>query len=647
MLFRAPGSAVKRSKIRSFLLLVGPLGLLLQGGGLAGCAPDTARLDAPSILLVTLDTTRADRIGAYGYAGAHTPTLDRLASEGVLFEQAIAPTPLTLPSHASLLTGVDPQTHGVRSNSLFALGPEARTLAEVLAERGLRTGAFVGSDVLGARFGLDQGFDTYDAPRGSVAAGSAGLERSAREVVDSASRWLESVGPDERFFLWVHFFDPHREWVAPEPWSARLGDPYDAEIAFADAELSRLLGEIARREQGSDLVVAVTADHGESLGEHGEWTHGVFLYQSTQRVPLILTGSRVRAAGARVKAPVSILDLVPTLLGLADVPLEAMPELRTTSLLVPDGTPRAPNAERAIHLESFGPYYSYRWRALRALLWRGHKLVEGAGVELYDLEADPAESHDLAAADEARVVEMRGLLQAHADRQRPAGWTQRREPESEERARLEALGYIAGEHGDDPLDPALPDARERIGDLSLLSDAASKLDRYAALRRRPAATGEEARRARTQEERRLLLGARDVLARALARSPRSPYLVAQLGSVKTLLGDYEAAIPLLEEALRAQPVDASLHFDLAVALEGAGRGEEAVRHAERAVALAPDQAHYHQGLVEIQRRVGRSRSARASLERLATALGGRIAETPELRSWIERLRTELSEDRES
>jgi arylsulfatase A-like enzyme len=638
---------VKPSTIRSLILLVGPPGLLLLAGGLAACAPDAARDGSPSLLLVTLDTTRADRIGAYGYAGAHTPTLDRLAREGVLFERAIAPTPLTLPSHASLLTGVDPQTHGVRSNALFALAPDARTLAEVLAERGLRTAAFVGSDVLGARFGLDQGFETYDAPRGGVAAGSAGLERSAREVVDSASRWLDSLGPEERFFLWVHFFDPHREWIAPEPWAGRLGDPYDAEIAFADAQLSRLLGEIGRRGLGGDLVVAVTADHGESLGEHGEWTHGVFLYQSTQHVPLILTGSRVRAAGARVQAAVPNLDLAPTLLTLAGVPLEAMPALRARSLLAADGTLDEPSAGRAIHLESFGPYYAYRWRALRALLWRGHKLVEGVRLELYDLEADPEESRDLAAIDEARVLEMRGLLQAHADRPRPSGWTRRREPESAERAQLEALGYVAGAHGDDPLDDSLPDPRARIGDLSLMSDAGAKLDRYARLRRMPVPAGSEARRTRAQEERRLLLGARHDLARARERSPRSPYLAAQLGSLETLLGNFASAIPLLEEALRAQPNDASLHFDLAIALEGAGRREEAVRRAERAVALAPDRAHYHQGLVEIERRAGRPGRARASLERLETALGREIAETPELRRWIERLRTELPEDRES
>jgi len=264
-------------------------------------APEASR---PSLLLVTLDTTRADRVGARRDGRPVTPSIDALAKDGVVFERALAAAPVTLPSHATILTGVYPCAHGVRDNGVFRLGPEARLVSEALSERGWRSGAFVGAYVLDARFGLDQGFEVY------TASGTAGIgnviyaERPAHRVVDDAIAWLGSLPPDAPFFAWVHLFDPHAPFAPPKAWRARFEDPYDGEIAFADDQVGRLVSWIRRRDPARELVVVVTADHGEGLGAHGEASHGTFLYQDTMHVPLVISGAGV-ARGVRSSAPVA------------------------------------------------------------------------------------------------------------------------------------------------------------------------------------------------------------------------------------------------------------------------------------------------------------------------------------------------------
>ncbi|HZO10231.1 MAG TPA: sulfatase, partial [Myxococcota bacterium] len=233
------------------------------------------------VLFVTWDTTRADHVGAYGGA-ARTPRFDELAKRGVLYEHAEACAPITLPSHASMLTGVLPREHGARDNAIFQLAGAARLLPEALKEQGFKTGAFVAAYVLDPKFGLAQGFDVYDAPDASAASQSwSVVERPAGAVADAAIRWIDALRPDDRFFLWVHFYDPH-EPLAPADEHARAGvSPYDLEIERCDRELGRLLDHLRGRGLDRGLITAVTADHGESLGEHGERTHGVFLYEST------------------------------------------------------------------------------------------------------------------------------------------------------------------------------------------------------------------------------------------------------------------------------------------------------------------------------------------------------------------------------
>ncbi|MFP3940102.1 MAG: sulfatase, partial [Thermoanaerobaculia bacterium] len=247
-----------------------------------------------NLLLVTLDTTRADHLGAYGDAGAETPNLDRLAAGGLRFTDAVTPVPMTLPAHATLLTGLDPPGHGVRINGRFVLGQEHETLAEALRRAGYETAAFVSSFVLDRRFGLAQGFDRYDARLETTraAAFAPQTERSAEAVTDAAVEWLEgrraAGGEGRPVFLWVHYFDPHDPYEPPEPFASRFADrPYAGEIAYVDRELGRLLASLERTGLAGRTVVVATADHGESLGEHGERYHSRTLYEGAVRVPLI------------------------------------------------------------------------------------------------------------------------------------------------------------------------------------------------------------------------------------------------------------------------------------------------------------------------------------------------------------------------
>ncbi|HET9316578.1 MAG TPA: sulfatase, partial [Vicinamibacteria bacterium] len=360
-----------------------------------------ARAPRPlSVVLLTLDTTRADRLGCYGHPGGASPNLDALARRGVLFRQAYAHVPLTCPSHASLLTGRLPTGHGVRDNGGYVLAPGLPTLAERFAAAGHRTGAFVSAFVLDRRFGLARGFATYhDAvPAGSAADQGDPSHRAVRaeETIDRALRWLEQ-DPGRPFFLWVHLFDPHHPYEAPEPYRSRFGaDPYLGEIAYTDAQVGRLLEAAGRRR----ALVAVMGDHGEGLGDHEEITHGYFVYSNTQRVPLLLALPGVLPEGASVDGVVRGVDLAPTLLDLAGLP--GLPEPDGVSLRAHVAGRRGDDAGPA-YVESYHP--RFWWGAQEVLGVRSGRwlFVEAPRPELYDVAADPAEKTNLAASHPAEM----------------------------------------------------------------------------------------------------------------------------------------------------------------------------------------------------------------------------------------------------
>jgi arylsulfatase A-like enzyme/Flp pilus assembly protein TadD len=346
--------------------------------------------DRPDILLVTIDTLRADRLGCYGAKTVETPAIDTLARRGLLFERAFAHTPLTLPSHTSILLGLTPNAHGIHDNANFIVREGFTTLAEWLKKLGYATGAFVGAFPLDSRFGLTRGFDVYDDNYGSQGPmDPTFVERPAAEVVRLATEWLKSA--PRPWFCWVHCFDPHQPYNPPEPFRTRYPDrPYDGEIAYVDSALAPLLEALERGGGKAGTIVILTADHGESLGEHGEATHGYFAYNATLRVPLVIAAPGLQPA--RVDRPASHVDIFPTICRLLGEKELAGLHGRA---LIPVRSGRQP-APAPVYFESLAAHYNRGWAPLRGFIEGGLKFIESPIPELYDLAADPAESDNLA-----------------------------------------------------------------------------------------------------------------------------------------------------------------------------------------------------------------------------------------------------------
>jgi arylsulfatase A-like enzyme len=412
--------------------------------GAVGVSSSRSR-PAPNILLITLDTTRADHLGAYGFQSIATPNIDRLAREGVLFEQTSAAAPLTLPAHASLFTGRFPFGHGVRDNAGFVLDPHETTVAEILQQHGYHTAAFVGSYVLAAGRGLNQGFDTYGDEFNSRDHGDigGGVRRPANEVTAEALAWLAQADSSP-FFAWVHFYDAHGPYDPPEPYrSAYAGRPYDAEIAFMDSQIGRILAFLRQRGLLERTIVVVIGDHGESLGDHGEAAHGVFVYESVIRVPFIIRAPSARL-GARVVDDVTrSIDVMPTLLDLLGI----------RSPAAADGTSLVPwmtGAVRSLNLEAYSeslyPLHRFGWSDLRALRAGRFKVIAAPRPELYDLQQDPFEEHNVYETHRAmgqrmiaRLREKEALSRASASPDRS-----RADVNPDLAAKLATLGYLAG-----------------------------------------------------------------------------------------------------------------------------------------------------------------------------------------------------------
>ena len=339
----------------------------------------------PNILLITVDTLRADHLGCYGDTSIRTPAIDALAARGVLFTRAFAHTPSTLPSHTNILLGLTPNAHGVHDNSNFIVRKDFLTMAEWLKGQGYATGAFVGAFPLDSRFGLTQGFDVYDDNYGSQGpTDMTFVERKADVVVGKALEWLEGrTGP---WFLWIHLFDPHQPYEPPEPFRSQYpGNPYDGEIAFVDSALAKLLGFIEERNLEDRTAVIFTADHGESLGEHGESTHGYFAYNATLHVPLILT--LPGAKPARVEANVCHVDVFPTVCGLLG---KKEPQGLQGRSLLPLIQGKS-LAARPVYFEALAAYYNRGWAPLRGYIQGREKYMDSPIPEVYDQEKDFAE----------------------------------------------------------------------------------------------------------------------------------------------------------------------------------------------------------------------------------------------------------------
>ncbi|NIM02181.1 MAG: sulfatase-like hydrolase/transferase [Acidobacteria bacterium] len=361
-----------------------------------------AEEDLPNVVLITLDTTRADRLGCYGGDGVSTPAIDALAREGVRFDQAQSPAPLTVPAHASLMSGLVPRRHGARDNARYPVGRQVALLPEYFKARGYRTAAFVSSALLDRRAGFNQKFDLYDdTVRIGPGEASNDEERAATQTNEAVLAWLP--GTEAPFFLWVHYFDPHLPYVPPDPFAERFEDrPYDGEIAFMDEALGELVNRI--RSRFPETLIVVAGDHGESLGEHGEQTHGVFLYQVTQRVPLIFFGPGI-PRGRVVSERVGLVDVMPTLLDLTRFELPTDLDGRSLVPLLRGKTKKW--KRRAYEMESLFPQSAYDWAPLRGWVLGDLVAIDAPRPELYDLATDPKQQNNLG-ADHAKAEPLLG-----------------------------------------------------------------------------------------------------------------------------------------------------------------------------------------------------------------------------------------------
>jgi len=430
-----------------------------------GCTP--APPQRPSGILITLDTTNPGALDVYGKDRALTPHLAALAAESVVFENARTVTPLTLPAHASMLTGLYPLRHGVRDNGIAPLPERADTLAELASSAGYRTGAFVSAHVLASDFGLDQGFDTYDEPADAVTRTiDYMVERRADDVTGAAQRWLSDLPGDEPFFLWVHYFDPHAPYEPPEEQlAAAQGNAYLGEVAWMDKELGNLLALLRGEFDLDDTLVLVCADHGESLGRHGEETHSVLCYDATMRVPMIVRFPGGEHGGTRRTDTVSVVDVFSTFV--EELGLPAASDVDGRGL-------REPAARtRGVYIESYNGYLNYGWSPLAGFVDADAKYLHGPDPELFDLASDPREAHNLLAAPGSasarRAERYTRALELLASRERlPVSETDL-DPALLEG--IQALGYVGvgdleGEWPEPLHDLTLPAPRTRLAELA-------------------------------------------------------------------------------------------------------------------------------------------------------------------------------------
>ena len=529
-------------KKRIYSAVICAVAAAIVGGSIA-CSRDAP--GPRNVLLVTIDTLRADALGAYGNRQAATPTIDRLAQGGVRFENARAHNVVTLPSHANILTGRLPIDHGVRDNSGFRFPQSDETLATWLKARGFRTGAFVSAFPLDSRFGLARGFDEYDDRFVDAIARPAMLEqeRPGTATVAAATRWIQAQG-EAQWFCWVHVYEPHYPYAPPPPYDARFAsDPYAGEVAAVDQMLRPLLQPVLDAAASTRTLVVLTSDHGEALGDHGEATHGIFAYEATLEVPLIVYYPPMVKAGT-TSSPAGHVDIAPTILGALGI--ERFNGMRGRSLIdedVPGGA--QPNVT---YFEALSGSLNRGWAPLTGVVADGMKYIDLPVAELYDLRSDPQERDNLAGARSKQVADLRARLAAFA-----GGDVKRTGEDADTRRRLQSLGYAASSATSPP--------RVYTAD-----DDPKRLIKYEAA---------------MQHVVELYLDGKIAEAIAAARSlsaeqPRMRIALMQLAHLERETGNAPAAIAALQRALKLNPADPEVAALLGAYLTGAGRHTEAI-----------------------------------------------------------------------
>lgn len=503
----------------------------------------TGREPAPgspplNVLLITIDTLRSDYVGYSGFGKVKTPHLDRLAERGVIFTQTRSPVPLTLPAHASILTGAYPPAHGVRVNGLDHLSEKQETLAEVLKSKGYETAAFVGAFVLDHRFGLAQGYDLYDDQLGADVSKLESLdaERNAEAVAAAFSSWLSRQPIERPFFAWVHFYDPHAPYLPPEPYRSEYPkDEYAGEVAYTDAMIGRVVAEFQDRGLLARTLVAVVGDHGEGLGEHGEQTHSVLNYNSTLHVPFLIRAPGIIPGGRRVEAVVRTLDVAPTLLDYLGLPT-ALGQGKTLRPLI-DGARRRDGQDEPVYSESLYASIHLGWSELRGLERGGFRYIAAPRRELYDLTADSGELHDLFLSRKALAREMQGELERIVLELGKDSTSERADIDSETEARLRSLGYVSSASRQTARREAV-DPKDKIALWNELQLGIHEfgLRHYAA--------------------------AREIFERVLATEKDIPLVYENLGAIYMQLGRYPEAERIYRQALAQGWEDAVSHLNL-------------------------------------------------------------------------------------
>ncbi|HSB17789.1 MAG TPA: sulfatase-like hydrolase/transferase [Bryobacteraceae bacterium] len=542
-----------------------------------------------NVVVVTIDTLRADRLGCYGYSKIETPVLDGLAKRGALFENAVAETPLTPPSHASIFTGQNPNVHGVRNTGGFVLQSSSTTLAEILQQQGWDTAAFIGASVLKKLFGFNQGFAVYDDEMPKPGKGQDAREypeRPAGAVVDRAIQWLNGQS-GKPYFMWVHVFDPHMPYEPPAPFRQQYaGRPYDGEVAYADHELGRLFEAVQKKDNAGNTLIVVLSDHGESLGEHGEYTHGIFLYDVTLRVPFILAGPGV-PGGMRVTRQARTIDVLPTILDL----MGGKPPggIQGTSL-VPALAGKDVATQHA-YAETLYPKMNMGWSELRAVRTLRWKFIRAPKPELYDLSQDPHETANVIDRFPTERAEMEAQLKAIAGDGKEKVDTAMVDQRTLDQ--LKSLGYLASftprqfELTGTGIDP-----KDRVNILRIFELAVSGESKLPPAKRM------------------------EMLKQAVAEDPTNPSVYYHLGTEYEKAGRFKDAMQLYQSATEKGIRNGRLYSRIADLYLREGNKSEAIFNYEKAAQFNPSDVESQNNL------------AMAYLE------NGRVADADRVYNWI-------------
>ncbi len=611
------------------LLLLLTLSLLPARSARAAANPK------PDVIVITIDTLRADHLHCYGDLHIETPNIDALARESVRFSEAYTPVPITLPAHTALMTGSYPMATGMHDFSGNKLSPDAVTLARVLKAQGYQTAALVSAAVLDSRFGLNLGFDTYYDHFNINRLDEASLdltERKGDQTTNLALAWLHDhagrAGDAARqpIFLWLHLYDPHYPYAPPEPYATRYRThPYDGEIAFADAQVGRLAADLKTRGLWDSSLVVLAGDHGEGLGEHGEKTHGFFIYNSTLHVPLLV---RLPGAAPRVVAAgVSLVDVMPTLLQALQIPIP--PSVQGRSLLSL-ALGRTSSSGSVLYAETYLPLLHFGWSPLRGLETRGVQYVDAPRPELYNTHTDPGETRNLYATEQALGRELHDELYGDLRRLTPVGGNAAAAKELTDPAlldRLRSLGYVAVSAGTfvESSGKPLPDPKDRIAVYELFSQAMAdgQHGRYQeslqelgqAQKTEPASLPIRYLEALDYYRLKDYPRAIEKFQAALELDPKFALASYYLGLAQTETQDFDGALASFKRALELDPTNFDAAFNLGAAELKKGRVDDAVKAFGQAIQVNPKFARAYEALGEVYLYQKRPDDAARALER--------------------------------